>query len=128
MLPSRKRHLGSPLAGYWPRRLYPFSTKQNRTGPLARENAWNAQILTQILLVIVGAEANSFTEITELSGRGHAAGRLLVDVDVDQAVDLSIKASSVSILFFQIPATHSDDRPDGLYKPEGPCALEEAVN
>jgi hypothetical protein len=37
--------------------------------------------------VIVGAEAFSSTEITELSRRGHAVGRLLVDVHVDPAVD-----------------------------------------
>src|SRR5450631_2986523 len=45
------------------------------------------RILRQILLVIVGAEAFSFTEITRLSRRGHAAGRHSVDVDVDPAVD-----------------------------------------
>jgi hypothetical protein len=37
--------------------------------------------------VIVGAEAFFSTEITELSRRGHTVGRLLVDVDVDPAVD-----------------------------------------
>jgi len=46
-----------------------------------------ARILRQILLVIVGAEAFSSTEITELSGRGQSTGRLSVDVDVDPAVD-----------------------------------------
>jgi hypothetical protein len=53
------------LAGYWPRWLYPFSTNQNRAGPLARENAWNAQILTQILLVIVGAKEFPNKDSTE---------------------------------------------------------------
>jgi hypothetical protein len=44
-------------------------------------------ILTQILLVIVGAEAIHRTEITELSGRGQSTGRLLVDVAVDLPVN-----------------------------------------
>jgi hypothetical protein len=46
-----------------------------------------ARIFGQILLVAAGAEAFSCTEITELSCRGHAAGRLSVDVVVDPAVD-----------------------------------------
>jgi hypothetical protein len=46
-----------------------------------------ARILRQILLVVVGAEAFSCTEITELSGRGQSTGRHSVDVDVDPAVD-----------------------------------------
>ena len=46
-----------------------------------------ARILRQIMLVIVGAEAFSYTEITGLVRRGHAAGRPSVDVDVDPAVD-----------------------------------------
>ena len=37
--------------------------------------------------MIVGAEALSTTEITELSGRGHGVGRFSVDVDVDLPVD-----------------------------------------
>jgi hypothetical protein len=41
------------------------------------------RILRQVLLVIVGAEAFSCTEITELSDRGQSTGRHLVDVDVD---------------------------------------------
>ena len=45
------------------------------------------RILRQVLLVIVGAEAFFSTEITELSRRGHAAGRLSVDVDVEPPVD-----------------------------------------
>jgi hypothetical protein len=45
------------------------------------------RILRQILLVVVGAETISCTEITGLSGRGHVVGRLLVDVDVDPPVD-----------------------------------------
>src|ERR1039457_5450546 len=44
-------------------------------------------ILRQILLVIVGAEAFSCTEITGLSRLGHSTGRLSVDVDVDPSVD-----------------------------------------
>ena len=39
------------------------------------------------LLVIVGAEAFSRMEITELSGRGQSTGRVSVDVDVDRPVD-----------------------------------------
>jgi hypothetical protein len=46
-------------------------------------------ILREVLLVIVGAEAFSFMDITRLSRRGHAAGRHSVDVDVDPAVDQS---------------------------------------
>jgi hypothetical protein len=45
------------------------------------------RILRQILLVVVGAEAFSRTEITELSRRGQSTGRLSVDVDVDPPVD-----------------------------------------
>ena len=45
-------------------------------------------VLRQVLLVVVGAEAFSYTEITELCRRGHATGRLLVDVAVDPAVVL----------------------------------------
>ncbi len=37
--------------------------------------------------MIVGAEAISWTETTRLSRRGHGAGRLSVDVDVDPTVD-----------------------------------------
>lgn len=37
--------------------------------------------------MIVGAEAFYPTEIARLRGRGHAVGRLSVDVDVDPAVD-----------------------------------------
>ena|ERR1039458_9033540 len=44
-------------------------------------------ILRQILLVVVGAEAFSSTEITTLSCRGRAVGRHSVDLDVDPAVD-----------------------------------------
>src|ERR1035441_5585885 len=45
------------------------------------------RILRQVLLVIVGAEAFSSTEIAQLHGRGHVVGRLSVDVEVDPAVD-----------------------------------------
>jgi hypothetical protein len=44
-------------------------------------------ILREVLLVIVGAEAFSCAEITELSGRGQSTGRLSVDVAVDPPVD-----------------------------------------
>ena len=44
-------------------------------------------ILRQILLVIVGAEAFSCTEIAQLHGRGQSTGRLSVDVDIDPPVD-----------------------------------------
>jgi hypothetical protein len=40
--------------------------------------------------VIVGTEAFSCTEITALSRRGHAAGRLSVNVDVNPPVDLRL--------------------------------------
>jgi hypothetical protein len=49
--------------------------------------AISAWILGEVLLVIVGAEAFSFTEITRLSRRRQSVGRLLVDVDVNPAVD-----------------------------------------
>jgi hypothetical protein len=45
------------------------------------------RFLTRGLLVIVGAEAISCTEIAALSRRGHAAGRVSVDVAVDLPVD-----------------------------------------
>jgi hypothetical protein len=45
------------------------------------------RILRQILLVIVGTETVFRTEIALLHHRGHVVGRLLVDVDVDPAVD-----------------------------------------
>jgi hypothetical protein len=56
------------------------------------------RILRQILLVIVGTEAFSFTEITRLSRRGHVPGRLSVDVDVDPAVDHDAVRQSGSAL------------------------------
>src|ERR1017187_3942590 len=45
------------------------------------------RILRQILLVVVGAEAFSCTEISDLSRRGQSTGRLSVDVAVDPPVD-----------------------------------------
>jgi|SRR5665213_2478344 len=61
------------------------------------------RILRQVLLVIVGAEAISCTEITELSGRDHATGRLSVDVIVDPLVDQN------AVLSKQFPnSTHSE--------------------
>ena len=44
-------------------------------------------ILREVLLVIVGAEAFSSTEITVLATRGQSTGRVSVDVDVDPPVD-----------------------------------------
>jgi hypothetical protein len=46
-------------------------------------------ILRKVLLVVVGAEAFSRTEITRLSRRGHAAGRFSVDVAARPAVEVS---------------------------------------
>jgi hypothetical protein len=46
-----------------------------------------ARILRQILLVIVGAEAFSCTEIAQLHGRGQSTGRLSVDFNVAPPVD-----------------------------------------
>ena len=54
------------------------------------------RILRQVLLVIVGAEAFSFTEITQLSCRSHAAGRDSVDVAVDPAVDQTSPIEAMS--------------------------------
>jgi hypothetical protein len=45
------------------------------------------RILRQVLLVIVGAEAFSCTEISGLSRRGQSTGRLSVYVAVDPLVD-----------------------------------------
>ena len=44
-------------------------------------------ILRQVLLVVVGAEAIFPKEFAQLCRRGHAAGRLFVDVDADPPVD-----------------------------------------
>jgi hypothetical protein len=46
-----------------------------------------AGIFLQILLVIVGAEAFSSTEITELSRDGQSTGRISLDVEFDPLVD-----------------------------------------
>jgi hypothetical protein len=46
-------------------------------------------ILRQALLVIVGAEANSRTEATELRSGHPSTGRLSVDADVDPKIDVS---------------------------------------
>src|ERR1700684_1881772 len=72
------------------------------------------QILPQILLVVVGPEAFSFTEITRLSRRGHAAGRHSVDVDVDPAVD------QTSVRSEQCPSCARTDL-------SGTAALQQAV-
>jgi hypothetical protein len=61
------------------------------------------RILRQILLVIVGAEAFSSTEITALSRRGHRTGRLSVDIDADPAVDLLL-----TLLFVSTEKQHAD--------------------
>jgi hypothetical protein len=45
------------------------------------------RILRQILLVIVGAEAFSSAEISDLYGRVYLAGRLPVDAAIDPPVD-----------------------------------------
>jgi hypothetical protein len=55
------------------------------------------RILREVLLVVVGAEAFSCTEITELSDRGHAVGRLSVDVDDDPPVDHALYAARLTI-------------------------------
>jgi hypothetical protein len=47
------------------------------------------RILCQILLVIVGAEAESCMETSRLLRRAHLTGRLSVDVDVISPVDQS---------------------------------------
>jgi hypothetical protein len=49
--------------------------------------AVRTRILRQVLLVIIGAEAFSCTEISGLSRRGQSTGRLSVDVAVDPPVD-----------------------------------------
>lgn len=54
----------------------------------APDRAATVRTLRQVLLVIIGAEAFSFTEITESSRRGLSTRRLSVDVDIiDPAVD-----------------------------------------
>ena len=45
------------------------------------------RILREVLLVIVGAEVSFCTEIAQLCRRGHATGRLLVDVVAGAPVD-----------------------------------------
>ena len=67
-----------------------------------------AGILREVLLVIVGAEALSRTEITELSRHGHAAGRLSVDVAVDPPVEDVF--SSITCLCEQGRKTARDKR------------------
>ena len=71
---------------------YAFSPARNpaelKRNPARMIRAVAIRILRQILLVIVGAEAFSCTEISGLSFRGHAVGRLSVDVDVGTPVDL----------------------------------------
>jgi hypothetical protein len=74
--------------------------------PRTRGLSWNParmiraipiRILRQVLLVIVGAEAISCRDITELFSRGQSIGRLLVDVAVDPPVDL------ITVQFAQCP-------------------------
>jgi hypothetical protein len=55
------------------------------------------RILRQILLVVVGAEAFSCTEIAQLHGRGQSTGRLSVDVDNDPPVDHALYAARLTI-------------------------------
>jgi len=55
------------------------------------------------LLVIVGAEAFSYTEISDLSPRGHASGRFSVDLDVDPPVDPRGEIVRVRLLLVRRP-------------------------
>ena len=55
------------------------------------------RILRQVLLVIVGAEVSFCTEIAQLCRRGHATGRLSVDVAVEPPVDqISVRSEQWS--------------------------------
>jgi hypothetical protein len=75
-------------------------------------------ILCEVLLVIVGAEAFSFTEITDLSCRGPSTGRLLVDVDGNPPVDELTLCCVYHVLSY---ASVSLDPPIRLQlPPEGP--------
>ncbi len=74
----------------------PYATVANVRCPAGRQSLGARRqsvclvalaVLTRGFLVIVGAEGFSSTEITELSDRGHATGRLSVDVAVDPPVD-----------------------------------------
>ena len=56
--------------------------------PCCRSRLTAFRSLDRGLLVTVGADVLSATEITESSCRVHAVGKLSVDVDVDPAVDL----------------------------------------
>jgi len=38
------------------------------------------------------------------------------------------QADNISVLLFPVPTTQGDDRPDGLYQSEGPCALQKAID
>jgi hypothetical protein len=62
-------------------------------------------ILRQVLLVIVGPEVFSCTEITEISGRDQSTGRLSVDIAADPPVDQAVR-----------PITHelADSRINGI--------------
>jgi hypothetical protein len=57
-------------------------------------------ILTQGLLMIVGAEAFSCTEINELSVRGHVVGRLPVDIPTARTIDCPRHDSLAFDLYF----------------------------
>src|ERR1039457_80517 len=55
------------------------------------------RILRQVLLVVVGAEVSFCTEIAQLCRRGHATGRLSVDVAVEPPVDqISVRSEQWS--------------------------------
>jgi hypothetical protein len=69
-------------------RLLPnLQLREFEGNPAAPDPTVPVRILRQVLLVIVGAEVLSGTEITELSVRGQATGRLSVDVTVESPVD-----------------------------------------
>src|ERR1017187_6733862 len=70
------------------------------------------RILRQILLLVVGAEMFSCTEITELSRRGHTTGRLSVDVEVDLPVDqTSVRSEQCPSLTHTCPPQAAGFRP-----------------
>jgi len=51
------------------------------------------RILREVLLVIVGAVAVSYTKIARLRRRGRPAGRFSIDVDVNASVDHRLLAA-----------------------------------
>src|ERR1017187_5993456 len=76
------------------------------------------RLLRQILLVVVGAEMFSCTEIPELSRRGHTAGRLSVDVEVDPPVDqTSVRSEQCPSLTLTCPPQAAGFRPTKISFP-----------